>query len=377
MTDWAYFDYAATTAIDEEIFTVYTAALREYFANSGAFYDLAKKSFDAIFAARCEFATAIGANSSDEIIWTSSATEANNLALKGVCLHKDVREGRLITVATEHKAVLDAAGSLLKNAVKVEILPPRADGIVDLDALGAALKERKTTLVSVMAVNNETGVVQPMREIADLAHKHGAKFHTDATQALGKIPVNIADWDCDLASFSGHKIFAPKGIGALFVRKFPKVRVAAQINGGGQERGMRAGTLPTALIIAFARACRKAVENQENWQKITEKLRAEVIANLPEKISLNIADNTPHCSQILSLATDKNSRELLEIANSHKIAIAAGSACTTENLQGTGGSYVLNAMNKQKVAAKSLRISLAHCSKNWEIERLINFFQEI
>ncbi|MFC2504185.1 MAG: cysteine desulfurase family protein, partial [Cardiobacterium sp.] len=281
MTDWAYFDYAATAPCEPQVAAQLAEDLTApwAFANAGATYQPALASRRRLEDARAQLAAVIGADAR-EIVFTSGATEADNLALKGALGYHGVKQPHLVTVQTEHKAVLDPAGALAKAGAKITMLPVGRDGLLDLDALDEALATAPT-LVSVMAVNNETGVVQPIADIAARVHRAGARLHVDAAQALGKLALDVRGWDVDMMSLSGHKIGAPVGIGALYVRRLPKMRLQAQQHGGGQERGRRSGTSPVALIRAFALAANIAEHAREaRWQSVAA-LRATLLAGLP------------------------------------------------------------------------------------------------
>ncbi|SUO95517.1 cysteine desulfurase family protein [Suttonella ornithocola] len=370
---WAYFDYTATTPIAPEVLSVYTQALQADWYNSGATYEPALAVRKQIETARAKLAEQLGIQAS-EMVFTSGATEANNLAIKGAVEYHGAKLPRVITVQTEHKAVLDTVGVLAKRGVPTEFLPVKSTGLLDLSALEAALQAR-TTLVSVMAVNNETGVIQPIREIADLVHRYGAKLHVDAAQALGKIPISIKDWDADAVSFSGHKVYAPKGIGALYVRRLPKMRLQAQLHGGGQERGRRSGTLPAALIMAFSSATQQAIDKLSHRRALVQQLARALVQNLPTTMQLNTTlENTRQTPHILSIHTHLPVSEVLRVANAAKIALSAGSACQSSD---TEGSHVLSAMGKIEASTQSIRVSLSHLTTMDELERLIGFLWEL
>lgn len=381
MSAWAYFDYAATTPLDARVLAAFVAAT-QHLGNSGAAHDLGLQAKQAVEAARADFAQAIGAQAA-EIVFTSGATEADNLALKGALAHQDVKNPRLITLQSEHKAVLDSAAALAASGVAVEFLPVQANGVLDLNLLERALQAKKTTLVSVMALNNETGVLQPIAAIADLVHRYGAKLHIDAAQALGKIAVDISAWQADMVSFSGHKVYAPQGIGALYVRRMPKMRLAPLLHGGGQERGRRSGTLPLALIAAFAQAAQIAAAEQALREQAVAAYAKKLLAALPEQMQhhgncgwlsqdwLEKGGAVPH---IVSIDTGQAVAEVLKQANAAQLALSAGSACQSAADE---GSHVLQAMGLNAAANRSLRISLSHLTTAAELERLIQFLQEL
>ena len=371
--DWAYFDYAATAPCEAQVAAQLAADLSApwAFANPGATYQAALASRRRLEDARGALAAIIGADAR-EIVYTSGATEADNLALKGALGYHGVKQPHLITVQTEHKAVLDPAGALAKVGAKVSVLPVGRDGLLDLDALDEALTAAPT-LVSVMAVNNETGVVQPIAAIAARVHRAGARLHVDAAQALGKLAIDVRAWDVDMLSLSGHKIGAPVGIGALYVRRLPKMRLQAQQHGGGQERGRRSGTSPVALIRAFALAADIAAgERTARWAQV-ETLRAALLANLPAPMHANLPEETPHVPHIVNLFTGLPAADVLRTADAAGLALAAGSACSAAD----EGSHVLKAMGLGEAAAQSVRISLSHLTTEAELARLTAFLQNL
>lgn len=253
-----YLDHHATTPADPRVLAAMRPWWEENFANPhSAEHSMGRAAEAAVEAAREQVAELIGADAR-EIVLTSGATEANNLAIKGAArFHRDGDRKRVITLATEHKCVLESVKDLAAEGFEPMILPVRADGLLDLEVLRAALAT-PTLLVSVMAVNNETGVVQDLAAIAALAKEHGALFHTDAAQAAGRIPLDVEEIRADLLSLSGHKMYGPKGVGALYVRRRPRVRLAPLFSGGGQERGLRSGTLPAPLVVGLGEAARIA-----------------------------------------------------------------------------------------------------------------------
>ena len=373
MTDWAYFDYAATAPCEPQVAAQLADDLTApwAFANAGATYQPALESRRRLEDARAQLAAVIGADAR-EIVFTSGATEADNLALKGALGYHGVKQPHLITVQTEHKAVLDPAGALAKAGAKVTVLPVGRDGLLDLDALDEALATAPT-LVSVMAVNNETGVVQPIADIAARVHRAGARLHVDAAQALGKLALDVRGWDVDMMSLSGHKIGAPVGIGALYVRRLPKMRLQAQQHGGGQERGRRSGTSPVALIRAFALAANIAEHAREaRWQHVAA-LRATLLAGLPATMHANVPQETAQVPHIVSIHTGRPAADVLRAADAARLALAAGSACSASD----EGSHVLRAMGLSDAAVHSVRVSLSHRTTAAEIDRLAAFLRDI
>lgn len=367
--DWAYFDYAATTPVADAALQAFAETLA-FPGNSGATHGLGLRVRAMLEEARARFAACVGADSR-EIVFTSGATEANNLALKGTFAYHGVKNPRLVTLQTEHKAVLDPAGILVKGGVDAVFLPVQGDGLLDLAVLKDALAEKPPTLVSVMAVNNETGVVQPLRAIADLVHRYGGKFHVDAAQALGKMAVDVRAWDADMVSFSGHKVYAPQGIGALFVRRLPKMRLQAQLHGGGQERGRRSGTMPVALIRAFAAALDEAVSALPARLLQVQAHFDALRAALPDAMAINGAlENERRVPHIVNIATGIHTADVLAQADRAQIALSAGSAC-----QSGEASHVLQAMGREM--SGGIRVSLSHLTTDAEMARLATFFNTL
>ena len=251
--DAIYLDYQATTPTDPRVVDAMMPYLVQRFGNPhSTSHAFGQEAADAVEQARGQVAAVIGAEAR-EIVFTSGATESNNLAIKGAARFLKPRRNRLVTVATEHKCVLESCRALVSEGFELTVLPVGRDGLIDLDRLAAAVDER-TALVSVMAVNNEIGVVQDLAAIGAITRAAGALFHTDAAQAFGKIPLDVATQSIDLMSISGHKLYAPKGIGALYVRRRPRVRLEPLFSGGGQERGLRSGTLAPALVVGLGAA---------------------------------------------------------------------------------------------------------------------------
>lgn len=371
MTETAYFDYAAMTPVDPRV----AALLREVYeqmpvGNAGSTHRPGLAARQRVQAARETLAEAIGADAR-EIVFTSGATEADNLAIKGALSYHGVGNPRLITLQTEHKAVLDPAAVMAKQGAEVVVLPPLANGLIDFAALDAALAAKPTTLVSVMAVNNETGVIQPISEIAARVHAAGAKLHVDAAQASGRIALDVAAWDADMVSLAGQKVFAPQGIGALYVRRLPKMRLQAQLHGGGQERGMRSGTLPIALIVAFAEAMRLATAERDARNRVVTALQRRLLAALPPSMTPNTDAAT--VAHIVNIHTGVPVAVALPRADDAGLALSAGSACSS----GGAHSHVLQAMGLGERAGRSLRISLAHLTTDAELDRLLDFLNRL
>ena len=364
-----YLDNQATTPCDPRVVTAMLPYFSEAFGNPhSAEHALGREAEAAVERARAEVAALIGA-SPREIIFTSGATESNNLAIKGAARFA-ARMGspkrRVITVATEHKCVLEATRDLAEEGFEPVFLPVAPDGRLDLAAFRAALAA-PTLLVSVMAANNETGVLQDIATLATLARDCGALFHTDAAQAAGKIPLDVAAQGIDLLSISGHKLYGPKGIGALYVRHRPRVRLAPLISGGGQERGLRSGTLPAPLIVGFGEACRIAraemAAEGERLAALRDRLLARLRAAIPG-IALN-GSRDHRLAGNLNLAFPGARAETL-LADLPDLCLSTGSACSSAAIE---PSYVLRAMGiAPEIAAASLRIGIGRFTSAAEID---------
>lgn len=368
----AYFDYAATTPVGAAARQAFVQAL-EFPGNAGAAHTFGLRARAALEEARGRFAEAIGADAR-EIVFTSGATEANNLALKGAFAHHEVKHPRLVTLQSEHKAVLDPAGILAKSGVDCAFLPVQGDGLLDLACLEEALQSRPPTVVSIMAVNNETGVIQPMAAIARLVHQYGGKLHVDAAQALGKTALDVRAWDADMVSFSGHKTYAPQGIGALFVRRLPKMRLQAQLHGGGQERGRRSGTQPLALICAFAAAADEAAREQAVRSARVQAHCDALFAALPHHMRLlRPLEKTSAVPHIVCIDTAMAAGRVLALADKAGLALSAGSACQSD----ADGSHVVRAMGHEAAARRTIRVSLSHLTDNEDIRKLTAFLHSL
>ncbi len=364
-----YLDNQATTPCDPRVVTAMLPYFSEAFGNPhSAEHALGREAEAAVERARAEVAALIGA-SPREIIFTSGATESNNLAIKGAARFA-ARMGspkrRVITVATEHKCVLEATRDLAEEGFEPVFLPVAPDGRLDLAAFRAALAA-PTLLVSVMAANKETGVLQDIATLATLARDCGALFHTDAAQAAGKIPLDVAAQGIDLLSISGHKLYGPKGIGALYVRHRPRVRLAPLISGGGQERGLRSGTLPAPLIVGFGEACRIAraemAAEGERLAALRDRLLARLRAAIPG-IALN-GSREHRLAGNLNLAFPGARAETL-LADLPDLCLSTGSACSSAAIE---PSYVLRAMGiAPEIAAASLRIGIGRFTSAAEID---------
>ncbi|MFQ3623349.1 MAG: aminotransferase class V-fold PLP-dependent enzyme [Acetobacteraceae bacterium] len=354
-----YLDNQATTPCDPRVVSAMLPWFTERFGNPhSAEHALGREAEAAVEAARAEIAALIGAEAR-EIVLTSGATEANNLAIKGAARFARAQGSartRLVTVATEHKCVLESVRDLADEGFEPVILPVRADGLVDPEVLAAAVDER-TLLVSVMAVNNEIGVVQDLAALVPVAKGAGALFHTDAAQAIGKIPLDVGALGLDLLSLSGHKVYGPKGVGALYVRRRPRVRLAPLFSGGGQERGLRSGTLPTPLVVGLGEACRLAASEREEEAArlgaLRDALHVRLAAALPG-LRLN-GSATSRLPGNLNL-TFPAARAADLMARLPDLCVSSGSACSSAEIE---PSHVLRALGlSDDEAARTLRIGL-------------------
>jgi len=368
--DNIYLDYQATTPCDERILEKMLPYFCGIFGNPHSRNHIhGWMAEEAIDTARQQIADIIGADER-EIIFTSGATESNNLAIKGVTEFYKADKNHIITCATEHKCVIDSCRRMEQEGFKVTYLPVQTNGLIDLKELEAAITD-KTCLVSIMAVNNEIGVIQPIAEIGKLCRSKGVFFHTDAAQAVGKIPIDVNEMNIDLLSISGHKIYGPKGIGALFVRRKPRVRLKALISGGGQERGMRSGTLPTPLCVGLGEACsiarREMARESERVKKLTDRLYKGITEQL-EQVYLN-GDLEQRVPGNLNLSFACVEGEGL-MMGCKEISVSSGSACTSSSLE---PSYVLRALGvKEDMAHTSIRFGVGRFTTEEEIETAID-----
>lgn len=353
-TGVVYLDYQATTPCDPRVVEKMLPYFYEHFGNPHSRnHCYGWDAEEAVEKARAQVARLIHANPK-EIIFTSGATEANNLALKGVMKFYQDRKNHLITCVTEHKCVLDTARHLEQEGIQVTYLPVRSDGLIDVNQLENAITDQ-TALVSIMAVNNEIGVIQPIEAIGKLCRSRGVFFHTDAAQAVGKIPLNVIEMNIDLLSLSGHKVYGPKGIGALYVSRKPRVRLVPLINGGGQERGLRSGTLSPALCVGLGEAC--AIAEREMAQESARLLeyRDFFYKGLKQdlkEIYIN-GDLTYRIPGNLNISFAYVEGEGL-MMGIKDLAVSSGSACTSASLE---PSYVLRALGvEEELAHTSLRI---------------------
>lgn len=361
-----YLDNQATTKTDPRVVEAMLPYFTEKFGNPHSkSHSYAWEAEEACELARSQVANLIAA-SAKEIIFTSGATESNNMALKGIAKFYGSKKKHIVTVLTEHKCVLDTCRHLEQEGFRVTYLPVKPNGIVDLDELRNAITE-DTMLVSVMAVNNEIGVVQPLKEIGQICREKGAFFHSDIAQAFGKIPINVDEYNIDLASISGHKIYGPKGIGALYIRRKPRVRLSPLFNGGGQERGFRSGTLSTPLSVGLGAAAEIASKEMEKDQAHVKKLFdmfLNKIQSNADEIYLNgDKDQRYHGNLNLSFAYIEGESMILAIKD---LAVSSGSACTSSSLE---PSYVLRALGVgDDLAHTSIRFGFGRFTTEEEVE---------
>lgn len=369
-----YLDYSATTPVDPRVAAKMIPFLTEDFGNpashSHAYGWTAEK---AVEEARGHVAALIGADPR-EIVWTSGATEADNLAIKGAAHFYREKGKHLITVKTEHKAVLDSMRHLETEGYEVTYLDVQEDGLIDLEALRAAMRP-DTILVSVMAVNNEIGVIQDLEAIGAMCRERGILFHCDATQAPGHMPLDVDAIKCDLMSLSAHKVYGPKGIGALYVRRRPRVRIECQIHGGGHERGMRSGTLATHQIVGMGEAYRLAKleldEELPRLRRLRDRLWDGIRSNIPEiYLNGNWEHRLPHNLNV-SFAFIEGESLMMALKD---IACSSGSACTSASLE---PSYVLRALGRDdELAHSSIRFTLGRFTTEEEIDYVVKSLVE-
>ncbi|HVP45762.1 MAG TPA: IscS subfamily cysteine desulfurase [Bryobacteraceae bacterium] len=362
-----YFDNHATTPTDPRVVDTMLPYFTMKFGNAASRnHSFGWEAEKAVENARKQIADLIGATSK-EIIFTSGATESDNLAIKGVAEMYAEKGNHIITAATEHKAVLDTCKKLEKHGYRVTYLPVKADGLVDLDMLRESITD-KTVLITLMYANNEIGVIHPVREIGKIAHEKGVLFHTDGVQAVGKVPVDVIKDNIDLMSMSAHKIYGPKGVGALYVRrKSPRVQITAQMDGGGHERGMRSGTLNVPGIVGMGEACaicqREMPEESKRLSHLRDKLRNKFETELDEVfINGSMEHRLPH-NLNMSFAYVEGESLLMGI---NDVAVSSGSACTSATLE---PSYVLKALGVgDDLAHTSIRFGLGRFNTEEEVD---------
>lgn len=370
-----YLDYNATTPCDPQVVEAMLPYFTSQFGNAASRqHALGWQAEEAVDYARKQVAALIGADAA-EIVFTSGATESNNLALKGVAELYASKGNHIITAVTEHKAVLDACKHLEKQGIQVTYLPVDARGMISLEQLEAAITP-STVLIAIMYANNETGVIQPVQAIGRIAKKRGIIFFSDATQAVGKIPVHVLSDEIDLMSFSAHKLYGPKGVGALYIRrKNPRVRLTAQIDGGGHERGMRSGTLNVPGIVGLGKAaelCRQHLQQEgERLALLRDQLEQALLQLEGVQVNGDTEHRLPHVSNLAFSQVEGNA---LMLGFNKNIAVATGSACTSASME---PSFVLKALGLQdELARSSLRFSLGRFTTSEEINYTIGKVSE-
>ena len=367
-----YMDYSATTPVDPRVADKMIPFLREQFGNPASrSHAYGWNAEAAVEEARGHVAAIIGADPR-EIVWTSGATESNNLAIKGAAQFYKTKGKHIITVKTEHKAVLDTVRELERVGFEATYLEPQANGLITVEQLAAAIRP-DTILVSVMFVNNEIGVVQPIAEIGELLRSKGIIFHCDAAQAVGKVEINLEVLKVDLMTFTAHKAYGPKGIGALYVRRKPRVRLEAQMHGGGHERGMRSGTLPTHQIVGMGEAFRLAKVEMDSELARVRALRDRLARGLMEIEEVYINGDMDHrVPHNLNVSFNYVEGESLIMAIKD-LAVSSGSACTSASLE---PSYVLRALGRSdELAHSSIRFSIGRFTTEEEIDFAVNLLK--
>jgi cysteine desulfurase len=370
-----YFDYSATTPVDKRV----AEKMMQYMTTEGFFGNPASRSHkfgwqaeEAVDIARNQIADLINADPR-EIVFTSGATESNNLAIKGAANFYNKRGKHIITCKTEHKAVLDTCRELERQGFEVTYLDPESNGLIDLNKLAAAMRD-DTILVSIMHINNEIGVIQDIAEIGNMCRERKIIFHVDAAQSAGKIVVDMQQLKVDMLSISAHKMYGPKGIGALYVRRKPRIRLESQMHGGGHERGMRSGTLPTHQIVGLGEACRIASLEMANDLAHVTKMRDRLWAgvNQMEQVFVN-GDFDKRFAGNLNISFNFVEGESLIMALKD-LAVSSGSACTSASLE---PSYVLRALGlNDEMAHSSIRFSFGRFTTEEEVDYAIALIQK-
>ncbi|HIB30427.1 MAG TPA: IscS subfamily cysteine desulfurase [Candidatus Thioglobus sp.] len=375
MSTPTYMDYSATTPVDKRV----AEKMMKYLTMDGDFGNPASNSHyygwqadDAVKKARQQVADLIGADSK-EIVWTSGATESNNLAIKGIAHFYHKKGKHIITLKTEHKAVLDTCRQLEREGYEVDYLDPMPNGLLDLNVLKAAIRE-DTILVSIMHVNNEIGVIQDITAIGNLCRENKVFFHVDAAQSAGKVDINLSELPVDLMSFSAHKIYGPKGMGALYVQRKPRIRLEAQMHGGGHERGMRSGTLATHQIVGMGEAFAIAQAEMKEENIKIGLLRDRLLAGFDgmEEVVIN-GDMDARIPGNLNISFNYVEGESLMMAI-NKIAVSSGSACTSSSLE---PSYVLRALGlTDELAHSSIRFTIGRYTTEQDVDMAIDLVRE-
>jgi cysteine desulfurase len=365
-----YLDYQATTPMDPRVLEAMLPYFTYKFGNPHSrSHSYGWEAEEGVEKARGQVAKLIGADEK-EVIFTSGATESNNLAIRGVAEFYKDRKNHIVTTVTEHKCVLDTCRHLEQSGFEVTYLPVQQNGLIDLEVLRNAITD-KTVVVSIMAVNNEIGVIQPLEEIGKICREKKTFFHTDAAQAAGKIPLDVEKMNIDLMSISGHKIYGPKGIGALYVRRKPRIRLVPLIVGGGQERGFRSGTLPTPLCVGLGEAAEICSKEMEGEARRLKKLQDRMLKGLNDKLT-DIIVNGDLEQRIpgnlnVSFAYVEGESLMMGIKG---LSVSSGSACTSASLE---PSYVLRALGvEEEMAHTSLRIGLGRFTTEQEVDTAVD-----
>jgi cysteine desulfurase len=368
-----YLDYSATTPVDPRVAAKMIPWLTEQFGNPASrSHAFGWEAEEAVENARAEVAKLVNCDPK-EIVWTSGATESDNLAIKGAAHFYKAKGKHLVTMKTEHKAVLDTMRELERQGFEVTYLDPKPDGLIDLEAFKAALRP-DTIVVSIMHVNNEIGVIQPIAELGETCRAKGIVFHVDAAQSTGKAPIDLATLKVDLMSFSAHKTYGPKGIGALYIRRKPRIRLEAQMHGGGHEKGFRSGTLPTHQIVGMGEAFRIARLEMDTERERIRMLRDRLLAGFKdmEEIYVNgdLEQRVPHN---LNVSFNYVEGESL-IMGMKELAVSSGSACTSASLE---PSYVLRALGRNdELAHSSIRFTLGRFTTQEDIDFAVKLIKE-
>ncbi|KAI8995169.1 cysteine desulfurase [Gaertneriomyces semiglobifer] len=365
-----YLDMQATAPMDPRVVDAMLPYMTQYYGNPHSrTHQYGWESEEAVELARKQVASLIGADPK-EIVFTSGATESNNMSIKGVARFYKSKKNHIISTQTEHKCVLDSCRVLQEEGFEVTYLPVQPNGLIDMKVLEEAIRPT-TALVSIMTVNNEIGVIQPVAEIGALCRKKKIFFHTDAAQAVGKIPLDVNKMNVDLMSISGHKVYGPKGIGALYVRRRPRVRLEPIMSGGGQERGLRSGTVPTPLCVGLGKACEVAKEEMEYDSKWVNHLSTRLIEGITSRVANVVRNGDPERSYPgcvnLSFAYVEGESLLMALK---EIALSSGSACTSASLE---PSYVLRALGADEdMAHSSIRFGLGRFTTEKEVDLAID-----
>lgn len=370
----AYLDFQATTPLDPRVLDAMMPFLTEKFGNPHSkTHSFGWETEQAIDQARQNIAELIGA-SSKEIIFTSGATESNNMSIKGVARFYKEHKNHIITTQTEHKCVLDSCRAMEAEGFTVTYLPVQSNGLISLEELEKAIRP-ETVLVSVMGVNNEIGVVQPLKEIGKICRKRKVFFHSDLAQMAGKMPVNVDEMNIDLASISSHKMYGPKGMGALYIRRKPRVKMEALLSGGGQERGMRSGTLAPALVVGMGTAAKLCSEDMkydsQYIESLSNRLKEGILSAIPHVVLNGDAVHRYAGNLNFSFAYVEGESLLMALKN---IAVSSGSACTSASLE---PSYVLRAIGTDdEMAHSSIRFGIGRFTTKAEIDLAINLLEK-